>query len=148
MAVAQAVLRLEHDDLHRTSAHAVLAEHAELVEARQRLLLLGEQRGKHVAEGSGLDAHQLRVGVVAAHLALRAHDLARRTVEIHELREFSAVVVEVRDPRRFDARADLVDDRSHVVQLPRRLRGAREPLHRVVGAGRRRGERKHEYGRG
>ncbi len=150
MAVAQTVARLEHDDLHRPAADAVLAEDAEIVVARQRLLLLGQERREHVAKRARLDAHQLDVGVVAAHLALAAHDLARRPVEIHELLEFLAAVVEVRDPRRFDARSDLVDDRADVVELPRRLRGTREPLHRVVGARRRCGERqrKRKYGRG
>ncbi len=147
MPVAQAVLRLEHDDLHRAAADAICADDAKLVEARQRLLLLGGQRRKHVAKRARLDAHELRIGVIAAHFALAAHHFARGPVEIHELREFAAIVVQMRDPRRLDARPDLVDDRADVVELARRLRGARQPGHRVVGTGVRSDEREHKDGR-
>ena len=75
------------------AADAILADDTEIVVARQRLLLLGRERREYVAKRARLDAHQLRIGVVAAHLALAAHHFARRPVEIDELREFPAAVV-------------------------------------------------------
>jgi len=147
VAVAKAVLRLEHDDLHRATANAIFTNEAKRVIARQRLLLLRRQRREHVAKRPRLDADQLRVRVVAADLAVVADDLARRSVEIHELREFAVVLVKMRDARRFDARADLVDDRPHVIEPACGLRGAGKPLHRVVGARTRRDEGQYKYGR-
>ena len=40
MSVAQAVTRLEHDDLHRSATDAIFTDDAEVVIAGQRLLLL------------------------------------------------------------------------------------------------------------
>src|SRR5487761_2241664 len=135
-------------DLHRAAADAVVADHAEIVEPRQRLLLLGRKRGKDVPERARLDADELGIRVVAAHLALGADEFARGPVEIHELLELAPAVVQVRDVRGFDARTDLVEDRPDVVEFARGLGRTGEPLHRVVGARGGGDEGEEEYRRG
>ncbi|HWD15613.1 MAG TPA: hypothetical protein VG865_03310 [Casimicrobiaceae bacterium] len=147
MLVAIVVLRLEHDRLHRSSPDAILAQHLEVVVARQRLLLLGQERREHVAKRRRHDAHQLRVRIVGTQFRTVAHDLARRSVEVDELRLLAMVGEEVHDARRLHLRPGLVDDRADVVELAGGLRRPREPRHRVVGVRTGCGERKYKYGR-
>ena len=79
----------------------------------------------------GSIADHLGVGIVAADLAVHADHLAGRALEVDELLEFAALVVEVHEARGFDASAVLVDDGADVVLLlrPQRPRARARPRH-------------------
>ena len=89
-----------------------------------------------------LDAHQLGVGVVAAHLVVDADDFARRAVEVGELFVFAAGIAEMHQPRCLDAVAVLVGDRADVIERARRSRRALQPFRGILRKCRRTGEQR------
>ena len=130
VAVAHAVLGLEHVRLRFPTGDARSLGLAKVIVLGERRQLLRQQRGKHVVQRTRLDAHQLGVGVVAAHLVVDADHLARRTVEVGELLVFAAGIAEMHQPRCLDTVAVLVGDRADVVERARGARGALQPFAR------------------
>ena len=116
LPVAQAVLGLEDPGLHVEAGDAIGLGLAQLVVFGQDLLLLRRQRRKRIAKRPRLDANDLGIRVVAAHLAIAADHFARRALEVDELLEFLAALVPVHEPRRLDAARVLVDERAGVIE--------------------------------
>ena len=105
-----------------------LAE-ADVVVARERADLLGQQRREGAVGGAVLDFHHLAVGQVAAHGVAGAHDLARHAVEHFQPLDVAGAVAG--DARGLAARALLVDESAAVGELLRRVVHLAQPAERL-----------------
>ena len=132
LRVAHHVPRIEADPLAVVAQHALGLAELHVVARGDRGRRGAQDRGEEARRDAPVEAHRLRVGKVAEHLVVAAHDLVGRPVEGLDALVLLAAHVHVRDAHRGSAIAVAMDEGARVRSRAGRLRGALQPCEGIV----------------